>query len=52
MSRLVAQRPESTLEYHVLLRDFLKDLCNRVGATLYGDTANRFTAYLAARPEG
>ena len=51
-SRYSLNGPESTLEYHVLLRDFLKNLCNRVGVTVYCDTANRFTAYLAARPEG
>ena len=39
--------PESTHEYHVLLRDVLKNLCKRHGAAFYCDTANRFTAYLA-----
>jgi hypothetical protein len=41
--------PESTLEYHALLRDFLKTLCRRRGVTLYCDTADRFTQYLALR---
>ena len=35
---------------HMPLRDLLKNLCKRHGAAFYCDTANRFTAYLAARP--
>ncbi len=42
--------PESTREYHVLLRDFLKNLCGRVAVPVYCDTASRFTSYLATRP--
>ncbi len=38
--------PLSTLEYHVLLRDILKNLCKRQGNVVYCDTATRFTAYL------
>jgi len=41
--------PESTLEYHTLLRDILQRLCGRIGTAVYCDTADRFTAYLAAR---
>ena len=36
---------ESTYEYHVLLRDFLRNLCDRVAAPVYCDTAKRFTGY-------
>ena len=42
--------PLSTLEYHTLLRDFLRNLCGRTDATVYCTTADRFTAYLAAPP--
>jgi hypothetical protein len=38
--------PESTVEYHTLLRDFLETLCRRRGNAVYCDTAARFTAYL------
>jgi hypothetical protein len=38
--------PESTVEYHTLLRDFLDTLCRRRGNAVYCDTAARFTAYL------
>jgi len=34
----------------VLLRDFLKNLCDRVAVPVYCDTASRFTSYLATRP--
>jgi D-glucuronyl C5-epimerase C-terminus len=42
--------PESTREYHVLLRDVLANLCKRIGTAVYCDTAKRFTDYLALRP--
>lgn len=42
--------PESTREYHVLLRDILQTLCRRIGTPVYCDTANRFTQYLTLRP--
>jgi hypothetical protein len=32
----------------VLLRDILKNLCKGIGTAVYCDTAERFTAYLAA----
>ena len=41
--------PESTRNYHVLLRDILANLCKRIGTTVYCTTADRFTQYLAAR---
>jgi hypothetical protein len=44
--------PPSPLEYHVLLRDILKNLCKRIGTPVYCDTADRFTAYLEAGPPG
>ena len=36
---------ESTYEYHALLRDFLRNLCDRLAATVYCETAKRFTSY-------
>jgi D-glucuronyl C5-epimerase C-terminus len=41
--------PESTVSYHTLLRDILRNLWSRTGRTVYCDTADRFTAYLLAR---
>jgi hypothetical protein len=41
---------ESTLSYHVLLRDFLKNLCDRTGTAIYCDTAEDFTADLRVPP--
>jgi hypothetical protein len=40
----------STVNYHVLLRDFLRGLCQRTGTRLYCSTAARFTRYLAMGP--
>lgn len=40
----------SPLNYHVLLRDFLRDLCARTGTRLYCTKASRFTAYLRRGP--
>ena len=40
----------SPLNYHVLLRDFLRDLCRRTGTSLYCAKAARFTAYLRKGP--
>jgi hypothetical protein len=37
---------ESTYEYHTLLRDFLRNLCGRLAAPVYCDTAKRFTSYM------
>ncbi len=37
----------SSLSYHVLLRDFLANLCARTGTRVYCATAERFTGYLA-----
>ena len=48
-SRYSVDGPDSTLEYHVLLRDILDSLCHRQGNAVYCDTAARFTGYLAAR---
>jgi hypothetical protein len=41
---------ESDLGYHVLLRDFLDQLCARTAAIEYCGTAQRFTAYLSEPP--
>ena len=42
---------ESDLGYHVLLRDFLRELCKRVpDPALYCTEADRFTAYLRQPP--
>ena len=40
----------SPLNYHVLLRDFLRDLCRRTGTRLYCSKASRFTGYLRRGP--
>ena len=40
----------SPLNYHVLLRDFLRELCRRTGTSLYCAKAARFTAYLRKGP--
>jgi hypothetical protein len=40
----------SPLNYHVLLRDFLRELCNRTGTRIYCSKAARFTAYLRRGP--
>ncbi len=37
----------SSLSYHLLLRDFLRNLCERTGTSVYCRTAERFTRYLA-----
>ena len=42
---------ESDLSYHKLVRDFLKRLCDRVGAPVYCDTAQAFTDQLKVPPE-
>jgi hypothetical protein len=44
------QNHESDLSYHVLLRDFLRNLCQRSGQAVYCDTARRFTDYLHQPP--
>jgi len=41
---------ESTLDYHVLLRDFLRGLCSRTRHAGYCAEADRFTRYLAEPP--
>jgi D-glucuronyl C5-epimerase C-terminus len=41
---------ESDLGYHVLLRDFLDQLCARTAAIEYCGAAQRFTAYLSEPP--
>ena len=51
-SRYSLGGPLTNLEHHEPPRDFLKNLCKRVGATVYCSTADRFTAYLAAPPGG
>jgi len=40
------RRTLSTLGYHVLLRDFLRELCGRTRTRIYCSKASRFTAYL------
>jgi hypothetical protein len=42
---------ESDLSYHVLLRDFLANLCERTAADVYCTTASHFTTYLTTPPE-
>jgi hypothetical protein len=44
------RRDLSPLNYHVLLRDFLRDLCNRTRTRIYCVKASRFTAYLRKGP--
>jgi hypothetical protein len=41
---------ESDLNYHRVIRDFLRNLCDRTQITTYCATAERFTAYLAQQP--
>ena len=41
---------ESNLLYHKLVRDFLRELCKRNAVSVYCDTAERFTTYLAQHP--
>jgi hypothetical protein len=48
-SRYSLGGPESTGEYHVLLRDLLQNLCKRIGTDVYCTTAQRFTSYLSLR---
>ena len=40
------RRDPSPLNYHVLLRDFLRELCGRTRTRIYCSKASRFTAYL------
>jgi hypothetical protein len=40
---------ESDLSYHRLVRDFLRNLCERTRTGVYCDTAERFTRYLSER---
>jgi hypothetical protein len=42
---------ESDLSYHKLTRDFLRRLCDRVGAPVYCETAQAFTDQLEIDPE-
>lgn len=42
-------REESSVSYHVLVRDFLRRMCRRTGAAVYCRTAKRFTTYLRRR---
>jgi hypothetical protein len=42
---------ESTLEYHVLLRDFLRNLCERTATPAYCETAASFAQDLREPPE-
>ena len=42
-SRYSVGGPDSTLNYHVLLRDILGSLCHRQGNPVYCDTEARFT---------
>jgi len=36
----------SSTSYHILLRDFLRGICQRTGTRIYCQKASRFTAYL------
>jgi D-glucuronyl C5-epimerase-like protein len=40
------RRDPSPLNYHVLLRDFLRELCGRTNTRIYCSKAARFTTYL------
>jgi hypothetical protein len=48
---LYSQSRESDLSYHKLVRDFLKRLCDRVGAPVYCDTAQAFTDQMKIAPQ-
>ncbi len=41
---------ESSLDYHVLLRDFLEDLCNRTAERVHCGAEQHFTRYLEEPP--
>lgn len=45
-SRYSLSGETSTLSYHVLLRDFLRDLCDRTHTGVYCKYARKFTRYL------
>ena len=45
-SRYSLSGETSTLSYHVLLRDFLQDLCDRTRTAVYCRYARKFTRYL------
>ncbi len=47
---LYAPGRPSDLNYHRVLRDFLRSLCQRTGTTVYCRTAARFTRYLRHPP--
>jgi hypothetical protein len=51
-SRYSVGGPDSTLEQHTLLTDFLGTLCRRQGSAVYCDHEARYTQYLALRPGG
>ncbi len=42
---------DSTAAYHELLREFLQSLCDRLRASVYCDTADRFALYATEPPE-
>jgi len=42
-------REQSSVSYHILVRDFLRRMCRRTGASVYCRTARHFTAYLRKR---
>jgi len=44
-------RNESNLLYHRLVRDFLKDLCERNAVAVYCQTGEKFTRYLSEHPQ-
>jgi hypothetical protein len=46
-----AIKRESDLGYHVLLRDFLTNLCDRTEERVYCSAAAHFTSYLTTPPE-
>lgn len=47
---LYAPGRPSDLNYHRVLRDFLRSLCQRTGTAVYCSTATRFTRYLRHPP--
>jgi hypothetical protein len=49
-SRYSVGGPDSTLEQHTLLTDFLGILCRRQGSAVYCDHEARYKQYLALRP--
>ncbi len=41
---------ESDLHYHVVLRDFLGNICDRIDSDVFCDAQKRFTGYMSEKP--